>query len=95
MTFSSALGPIDRVTLCTFWLDEGLEGDADVVGEGTGDKWYEGVEVAFAGVGCPGGVSGPSAEVVGISSWNPDDGGDRGGESRFASIEAGQDSDVP
>ena len=94
MTFSSILGPDDRVTLCTLWLDEGLEGADDAVGEETGGISSEGVETAFADSGCSGGVSGSSPEVD-VSSWDPDGGGDRGGESRFASIEGGRDSGVP
>jgi hypothetical protein len=96
MNLSSALGPVDRVALCALWLlYEGLEGGDDAVGEVTGDRSCEGVEAISTGIDCSEGVSGSSPEFD-VSSWDPDGGGDRGGKSGFASIEAGRyNSGVP
>lgn len=89
MTLSSTLGPVDLVALCVIWLlYEGLEGGDDAVGDVTGgDRSCEGVEATSGGIDSSRGVSGSSPEFD-VLSWDPDSGGDRGGESGFASIEA-------
>ncbi|SRR6266404_821369 len=93
ITFSSALGPVDRVVLCTLWLDDGLEGDDAAVGEETGDREDESVGAVFADVDSREGVSGPPPEV-GVSSWNPGRGGDGGRVFGLTSTEARRDSVV-